>query len=183
MSRAVVDSASVRAVFWGDQIGSNPTDRRKSGSKHHALSDGQGIPFGVRLTGANRHEVTQVLPLVDDIPPVGGKARRSRRRPETLQGDRGYASDPHRAGLRRRGITPMIARRHTEHGSGLGLTRWVIERTWSWRHPFRRLRVRRERRADIHLAFMKPACGVICSRFIENGFCQTVLTGARTGVR
>jgi IS5 family transposase len=46
-----------------------------------------------------------------------------------LQGDRGYDSQPHRDRLRARGILPILARRRTVHGSGLGATRWVVERT------------------------------------------------------
>jgi transposase len=42
----------------------------------------------------------------------------------------------------------VIARRQTEHGSGLGRHRWVVERTFAWLHNFKRLLVRYERRAD-----------------------------------
>jgi transposase len=71
--RALVDSASVRAPCGGEKTGPNPTDRRKLGSKHHMLTDAHGIPLAVILTGANRHDVTQLLPLVDNIPHVKGK--------------------------------------------------------------------------------------------------------------
>ncbi|OXI32214.1 hypothetical protein CFB89_13850 [Burkholderia sp. AU16741] len=64
--------------------------------------------------------------------------------------------------LRERGIRPVIARRRTEHGSGLGKFRWVVERTHSWLHGFRRLRTRFERRSDIHEAFLKLACALVC---------------------
>src|SRR5215472_6091399 len=37
------------------------------------------------------------------------------------------------------------ARRRTSHASGLGVFRWVVERTLSWLHRFRRLAVRYER--------------------------------------
>ena len=60
----------------------------------------------------------------------------------------------HRMLLWVRGIEPMIAKRNTEHGSGLGRVRWVVERTVSWLHQFRRLRVRYERRDDIHEGFL-----------------------------
>ena len=46
-----------------------------------------------------------------------------------MQGDRAYDSQPHRRELRWRGIAAVLARRHAEHGSGLGKTRWVVERT------------------------------------------------------
>jgi transposase len=66
--------------------------------------------------------------------------------------------------LRQRGITPHIARRGTEHGSGLGVHRWYVERTIGWLHNFKRLRTRYERRADIHQALISLACSVICLR-------------------
>ena len=118
------------------------------------------------LTGANRHDVTQLLPLVDAVPAVRGKRGRPRSRPQIVQGDRGYDSQPHRYTLHARGIRPLTARRYAEHGSGLGVYRWVVERTISWLHQFRRLRIRFERRADIHEAFLSLACALICFRFL-----------------
>jgi transposase len=101
--RALVDSASVRAPCGGDKTGPNPTDRRKLGSKHHLLTDAQGIPLAMTLTGANRHDVTQLLPLLDKVPHVKGKRGAPRCRPKQLQGDRAYDSEPHRKELKKRG--------------------------------------------------------------------------------
>ncbi len=42
--------------------------------------------------------------------------------------------------------------------------RWVVERTFAWLHAFKRLRIRSERRADIHQAMLSLACCVICLR-------------------
>ena len=151
----------------GEKTGPNPTDRRRPGSKHHVITDAQGIPLNVILTAANDHDITQLLPLVDGIPPIAGKVGRPQRKPKTLQGDRAYDSNAHRAALKERGITPVIARRRTEHGSGLGVTRWVVERTNAWLHQFRRLRVRFERRADIHEAFLTLGCCLICWRSLK----------------
>ena len=109
--------------------------------------------------------MTQLLPLVDHIPPIAGKPGRPRRRPDRVQGDRAYDSQPHRRELRRRGIGSVLAHREAEHGSGLGKTRWVVERSLSWFRQFRRLRVRWERRADIHEAFLSLACILICCAF------------------
>src|ERR671915_527288 len=163
-SRALVDSASLRAVGGGGKTGPNPTDRRKLGSKHHVITDAKGIPLAALLTGANRHGVTQLLPLVAAIPPVRGQPGRPRRRPDQIQGDRAYDSEPHRKALRLLGIRPVLARRSTEHGSGLGVYRWVVERTLAWLHQFRRLPIRYERRADIHEAFLSLGCSLICFR-------------------
>jgi transposase len=60
--------------------------------------------------------------------------------------DRAYDHDKYRRLVRQRGIEPVIARRRTEHGSGLGRYRWVIERTFAHLHQFKRLLVRYERR-------------------------------------
>jgi transposase len=146
-------------------------DRRKNGSKHHLITDAEGVPLAVRLTGGNRHDVTQLIPLVDAIPAIAGKVGHPVQRPQEVFADRAYDSDPHREQLALRGIEPIIAERNTEHGSGLGVYRWVVERTISWLHQFRRLRIRYERRADIHLAFLKIGCIVICHRYLMNSFC------------
>jgi transposase len=58
-----------------------------------------------------------------------------------------------------------------EHGSGLGIFRWIVERTISWLHQFGNLRIRYERRANIHLAFLKIACIVICHRYLKSSLC------------
>jgi transposase len=59
-------------------------------------------------------------------------------------------------------VKPVLAKRRTEHGSGLGKFRWVVERTHARLHNFRRLRIRFERRADIHEAFLKLGCSLVC---------------------
>ncbi|MFI8221411.1 transposase [Streptomyces sp. NPDC085932] len=51
-------------------------------------------------------------------------------------------------------MRPAIAERGQPHGTGLGTFRWVVERTISWLHGFRRLRIRWERRDDIHEALL-----------------------------
>ena len=122
------------------------------------------------LTGANAHDVTQLLPLVDGIPPRQEWRGRPCHRPARVQADRAYHSGPHATELRRRGIQPVIAKRGQPHGSGLGKTRWVVERTLSWAHQYRRLRVRYERRADIHEAFLTLACILICCKFAARLF-------------
>lgn len=149
------------------KTGPNPTDRRRPGSKHHLLTDAQGVPLATILTKANRNDITQLLPLVDAIPAIRGKRGAPKRKPKLVQADRGYDSDPHRAALRQRGIEPQIARRRTKHGSGLGKTRWVVERTIAWLHWFRRLRIRYERLPSIHEALLALGCSLICWRILQ----------------
>jgi IS5 family transposase len=85
-----------------------------------------------------------------------------------LHADKGYDYPRCRQALRRRGIIPRIARRGIESRERLGRHRWVVERTLSWLNRFRRLKVRYERRADIHQAFLALGCALICWRAVNN---------------
>ena len=116
------------------------------------------------MTGGNRHDVTQLIPLLDKVPPVRGKKGQPRRRPDRLTADRGYDYPKYRRLLRQRGIRPEIARKQTEHGSGLGRYRWVVERTFAHLHQFKRLLVRYERRAEMHEAMLALGCCLLCYR-------------------
>jgi transposase len=122
----------------------------------------------IQLTGANRNDSQQALALVDAIPFLRGKRGRPRHRPDCVLGDRGYDAEAIRQGLRDRRIIPFLAKRNTEHGSGLGRWRWVVERTFAWLNQFRRLRVRYEKRADLHEAFLSLGCALICWNALES---------------
>jgi transposase len=152
----------------GSETGPSPVDRARNGSKHHLLVDATGIPLAWTVTGGNRNDVTQLIPLVDAVPPVRGRVGRPRRRPDRVSADRGYDHDKYRRELRRRRIKPEIARRQTEHGSGLGRYRWVVERTFAWLHQFKRLLVRYDRRHEIHEAFLALGCCLVCYRRLRN---------------
>lgn len=122
-------------------------------------------------TGANVHDSEQALPLIDAIPPIKRPGGGRRKRPAKVYADRAYDAEAKiRQPLRRRGIEPVIAKRNTEHGSGLGKHRCVVEGVFAWLFKFRRLRVRYEKRDDIHTAFLLIGCLLICNRRIE-AFC------------
>lgn len=126
------------------------------------MTDGRGIPLAKILTGAHEHDVTQLLPLVDAIPTLRRCDGTRRRRPVVVLADKAYDSSRHRAELARRGIGSLIARRMQHFDYGLRSLRWVVERTFSWLHALRRLRVRFERHDTIHEAFLTIGCVLIC---------------------
>ena len=132
------------------------------------IVDATGVPLAALLTAANVPDVNRLLELVDAIPPIAGKPGAPRKRPDAVQGDAGYRSLRHRMCLFIRGVTPIISDHPAVHGSGLGTTRWVVERTLAWLRQFRRLRVRYDRRADIHRAFLSLACALICWRHLKS---------------
>ena len=158
--RALIDASFAKAPEGGEDTGPNPTDRGKSGSKHHVLTDAHGIPLTATVTAANVPEVTQIFRVLADMPAVGGKPGPSRQKSDRLQGDRGYDSEPARQLLRWLGITPILPKRSSEEG-GLGKLRWFVERTISWLHSFGRLRRRLDRLTEIQEAFLRlvlPIC-------------------------
>ncbi len=124
--------------------------------------------MAVLLTGGNRNDVTQLIPLLQAIPPIRGKRGRPRSRAPKVYADRGYDHDKYGTLLRQLGITPVIARRGTEHGSGLGKLRWVVDRSFALLHWLRRLRIRWEIRDDIHKALLKLGCALTCWRRLHH---------------
>jgi len=169
LSLVIADSSTSRAVGGGDETGPNPTDRRKLGTKQHLLVDRNGVPLEIRITGANRHDVLEVIPLVVNMPSIGGKPGHPIEKPKALQADRAYHDQWADALLNWLGITPLIAKRNTPHGSGLGRTRWVVERTISWIRGLRRLRVRFDRNDFVYYAWNSLAAAFICWRILIEG--------------
>lgn len=169
--RAVIDSSSVRAMHRGEKTGKNPTDRAKHGTKRHLLTDANGVILSERITGANRHDITEAQSLVTKRPRVRRRASRPQRKPRTLVGDRGYDSEPYRQWLRKHDIFPLIARRATKgeppvHGSGLGVFRWVVESAHALINKFKRLRIRDDIRAEMYEAFLLLGISNINFRFL-----------------
>jgi transposase len=139
------------------------------------VGDRRGVPLAAFTTGANVNEGTVLARLVDAIPPLRRPHRRPgrpRRRPDKLHADKAYASEANRALLRRRGITPRIARPKVDSSKRLGRYRWVAERDFAWLHRNRRLLVRYERDPALHDALLDLGCALICWRFLErDGLC------------
>jgi len=96
-----------------------------------------------------------------------GRPGRPRRRPAKLHLDKGYDYPRCWRALRRRGITPRIARRGIESSQRLGRHRYVVERSLAWLVGYRRLQIRYERRADILTAFLRLACALMCLQHLN----------------
>jgi len=154
--------------FWGVDTGPNPTDRAKKGTKHHLIVDGGGIPLNATVTAANRNDVTQLVPLVAGIKLAVAGADGEDRMPARVLGDRAYRSAKHHAVLRWLGTEPVVAAPGSPHGSGLGRERYVVEQTIAILHQNRRLKVRYEKRSDIHKAFLTLACIKLCAGRLLN---------------
>ena len=135
------------------------------------MTDADGIPLVVRTGPANRPDAELALEMLDAIPPCGGARGRPRRRPKAFQGDGAYGIKATIAAVVQRRVRSLLApygKARTEHGSGLGKTRYVVERSLSWMSNFRRLKLCYERFGEHFRAFHELAACLICANRIEN---------------
>lgn len=132
------------------------------------ISDRGGIPLVVLSTPANVPDQEVFLAMLDSMPPVkmpmGG---RPAYKPEAAVGDRAYGTKHLIAEVVKRRIESLLAPRNSEHGSGLGVIRYVIERTMSWIGNYRRLKLCYERKGEHWQAFNELAACLICANRIE----------------
>jgi IS5 family transposase len=105
---------------------------------------------------------------LDTLPAVPGLNGSPRKRPGKLHTHKGYDFAHCRHYLKQRAITARIACRGVENRERLGRHRWVVERTHAWFAGFGKLRIRFERRLDIHIALLCSAAALICSRFVDD---------------
>ena len=131
------------------------------------ITDANGIPLAVKTTPANIHDGTMAIEMLDAIPPIRGQCGRPLRRPYAYQGDRAYGWQNNIDAVRIRGVIPELARpQDVSHGSGLGKTRYVVERTLSWFNNHRRLRLCYEKTGPLFDAFHQLASVLICFNII-----------------
>jgi transposase len=161
LERAVVDSSSVRALRGGGHTGPNPTDRAKKGCKRRLITDADGLPLVVQTGPANRRD-EQWLPCL--LWWLWIALSYGRRRPAALQGDRGYGFPWSIALVLAWGIRSLLSPRGSPHGSGLGRTRFVVERTHSWFGHYRRLVVCYEATGAHYQGFYQLAACDLCAR-------------------
>jgi transposase len=114
----------------------------------------KGIPLAVKQSAANLHDAQMLAAILDAIAPIKRPKGRPRKRPDKVQADKGYDYPRCRRAVSQRGIKVRIARKGGESKERLGRHRWAVERTGSWLNSYRRLRIRYERLADIHQAFL-----------------------------
>ncbi len=158
-----IDSKSVAAPLGGEKTGKNPTDRAKLGSKRHILVDGRGAPLAVVVSGAQAHDKTCAVEVLDSIVVP---------RPQTVYvvhhfcADKGYDYDDvrqaaearhYRVHIHQRGVEVEDIPPEKRHPA----RRWVVERTLSWQNDFRSLRTRWAKDSENWLALIHLACALV----------------------
>jgi putative transposase len=154
----------------GEKVGKNPTDRGKLGTKRSLLTDGHGLPLGVAIDGANRHDMKLVDATLEAI--MSRRPEPTALQPQHLCLDKGYDYEAVRETLEAWGYTAHIRHRGEEVQAkrdlpGYRARRWVVERTHSWMNRFRRLLIRWEQKVENYLALLHFACAWISFRAAE----------------
>ena len=123
-------------------LGRNPTDRGRSGGKIHLHVDGQGIPLGVTVTGANVHDSRLIEATLKNSREMGGWFLGSAVRHLCL--DKGYDYPRVSEEVYVNGFEEHIRSRGEEVRDRwrTPARRWVVERTFAWLKGFRSLRTR-----------------------------------------
>ena len=140
-----MDGAMTKSPLAGGKTGANPTDRGKRGVKRSLLTEAAGIPVGLAVDGANRHDMKLVRATVDSVPV--DRPLPSPERPQGMCLDKGYDFGEVRRALDEFGFTAHILSRGEEaqaikQEAGFKARRWVVERTHSWLNRFRRILIR-----------------------------------------
>jgi putative transposase len=151
-------------------VGQNPTDRGTLGTTRRVLTDGHGLPLGIAVEGANRHEMKWVDATVEAL--IIKRPEPTVTHPQQLCLDQGYDDDAVRETLEAWSDTAHMRHRGEEAQAkrdipGDRARRWVVERTHAWMHRFRRLLIRWEKKVENYLALLPLACAWITFRAAE----------------
>ena len=129
------------------------------------LTEADGIPIGIAIAGANRHDVKLAEPTIESIPIKLPKPTEKDK--QHLSVDAGYAGVEDLAAefgytlhLRPRGEEAKKLKK----GLLKKARRWVVERTHSWLNRFRGILTRWIKKGENYLAMLQFACGIITLR-------------------
>ena len=147
--------------------GPNPTDRAKSGVKRSVLTEGHGVPIGLAVEGANRHDMKMVRDTIESI--IVERPKPTKKKKQHICLDKGYDYAEVRDIVKEFGFTAHIRSRGEEakeikQEAGKRARRWVVERTHSWLNRFRRILIRWDKKPETYIAFLHFACALIAFR-------------------
>jgi transposase len=130
------------------------------------ITDVSGVPLTVLTTPANLRDDTAAPAVLDRLDATVRATPGLNLKPPAvvLVGDAGYGFDWLIDKIRDRGWIPLLARRGGDrpHGSGLGATRYVVERTLAWLGSARRLKLCYERCDEHFQAFHDLQAATLC---------------------
>jgi putative transposase len=162
-----MDGAMTKAPLGGERTGKNPTDRGKLGTKRSLLTEANGVPVGLAVEGANRHDKKLVEATPESIPVE--RPEPTEAKPQGMCLDKGYDYDDTRDLVREFAFTAHVRARGEEakamkQEAGFKARRWVVERTHSWMNRFRRILIRWEKKVENYFGMLHLVCAFITYR-------------------
>lgn len=131
------------------------------------MTEGQGVPIGLAVAGANRHDMKLVRETLESI--VVERPQPTSEQPQGMCLDKGYDYEEVRATLTEFAFTAHIRSRGEEakaikQEAGMRARRWVVERSHSWMNRYRRILIRWDKKVENYLAFLHFACALVAFR-------------------
>lgn len=129
--------------------------------------DGRGVPLSIIVTGAHRHDVSQLEAVLDNL--MVQRPAPCLRRSKHLCADAGYAGAPARRAIEAHDYIPHVKGRGQEakekrRDPAKRARRWVVEVAHSWFNRFRKLLVRYEKLERSFLGLNHLAAAIIAFR-------------------
>lgn len=159
-----IDGNLLKSPLGQDDVGPNPTDRGKKGSKRHLLVDERGVLLSIVVTAANVNDCTQVANALSSL---------AKPAPEDMQkhlcADAGYYGRKPRQAMEQAGYTLHVKSQREEQEALRDLPnykarRWVVEAAFSWLNRFRKILVRYEKTLCDFTALNQLAAAIIALR-------------------
>jgi len=165
-----MDGCITKAPLGGEKTGKNPTDRAKGGVKRSLLVEGQGLPVGLAVEGANRNDMKMVEATLESIPIK--RPEPTAEQPQGMCMDKGYDYDEVRELVAEFGFTAHIRSRGEEakelkRKARAKVRRWVVERTHSWMNRFRGILIRWNKKVENYIAMLHMSFAFIIYRRME----------------
>ena len=171
-----VDGALTKAPLGGTATGPNPTDRGKRGTKRSLLVEERGVPLGLEVAAAQRHDIKLLAPtlssqLTDEIAESSESSSAKSGQEPHLCLDKAYTGADEVAEMAGY-IAHIPAKENAKEkkkrkGGRRKARRWVVEATHSWINRFRRLLIRWEKKLCNYKALLHFAFAIICWRKCE----------------
>ena len=136
-----------------------PRIEGKKGSKRHLLVDEHGVPLSIVVTGANKHDTTQLAAA------LWHKISNKKDARQNLCADAGYTGEQNRYVAKVNNYKSFIKQRGKRENKRINKIisskRWVVEACHSWFNRFRKVLIRYEKKSSNYLALCMLAAAII----------------------
>ena len=161
-----MDGCMTKAPLGGEKDGQKPDRSGQARRRASLLVDGNGIPIGLAVDGANRNDMKMARATLESIPADAARPQPDQDNPQNLCLDKGYDFDEVREIAKEFQFTAHIPVRGEEaqkikRKARAKARRWVVERTHSWMNRFRGILIRWSKKPENYIAMLHMAFAFI----------------------